>query len=55
MSGVLKYQTSTGEEKEYEYSIYDTTIDLSGLDIHIFDTSQLMDHDRLRDDDLRKY
>jgi len=48
VSDVLKYVTSDGTLREKEYNPHDSTIDLSNLDIHQFDASQLSTNDRLK-------
>jgi len=49
VSDVLRYITSDGSLREKKYDDNDSTVDLSNLDIHHFDTSQLMSNDRLRE------
>ena len=49
MSNVLKYFTSEGKLKEFQSSINDRTIDLSNLNIQLFDTSQLIAYKSLRE------
>jgi len=48
VSDILTYITSDGTLREKEYTPHDSTIDLSNLDIHHFDVSQLATNNQLR-------